>query len=640
MSGILVQNIYFPEKNVYKNYTLKGKLIDFSLIIWYFIPMGESVSEDILENENKPENNESYVDSSILLYDLKKYYRLIRKKLSKIKVKHSKKQKFRNIFYITTDYVPQNYILSLQKQYPNNAITALKLYDGMYSGETKVITKLEYYMQNKKYQASLVESRNKDNIHVYELSIDFLQEQKKSYNIYKLPYIAHYAKALRTAVGYFKPDIVHCENVPFFLGVEFEKQSKFKPNVFQTFHHYSMYNDIEPFWAAINFADKFVMKRLYNDKVIKKNLAALFNIKINKNYSKIDDCLDYLYKNYDKYREFIDINMNTNDNILFSRLNKRILELFPQILQGKSIQYNLCANSLLKSSYFAINSSQTQCPVSIKNISKKSCCLQRGLSINTKDCLKNNFNIFDFREKRQENKNYLFKEFSLNRIETKFTDLKLFNEEEVMITGFLDGFYKGILIFLPITVDMNEAAIQASVTAILKCFEQRKNIQVIINVPQNYTNSHLTSVVNFLENERSLYGKWLLIKGGLNISQFLASSDLVLFPTSEIIGIEDVLFNALHNGCIPVTAETGICGDILIDIFDDLNKGCGFKHGDTTITEDNFEKYYESVLLKAIQFNMQNPSGWNILIKNAMNFDSSWNFKLIEKYNEIYDKIS
>ena len=27
----------------------------------------------------------------------------------------------------------------------------------------------------------------------------------------------------------------------------------------------------------------------------------------------------------------------------------------------------------------------------------------------------------------------------------------------------------------------------------------------------------------------------------------------------------------------------------------------------------------------------------NLLIKNAMNYDSNWNFEIIEKYNELYE---
>ena len=30
---------------------------------------------------------------------------------------------------------------------------------------------------------------------------------------------------------------------------------------------------------------------------------------------------------------------------------------------------------------------------------------------------------------------------------------------------------------------------------------------------------------------------------------------------------------------------------------------------------------------------------WNLLIKNAMNYDARWSFEIIEKYNEIYEML-
>ena len=50
------------------------------------------------------------------------------------------------------------------------------------------------------------------------------------------------------------------------------------------------------------------------------------------------------------------------------------------------------------------------------------------------------------------------------------------------------------------------------------------------------------------------------------------------------------------------------------------------------------EEYYKTVL-KALNLYNQNPSGWNLIIKNCMNYNFGWDFNNIEKYNNIYEEI-
>ena len=77
------------------------------------------------------------------------------------------------------------------------------------------------------------------------------------------------------------------------------------------------------------------------------------------------------------------------------------------------------------------------------------------------------------------------------------------------------------------------------------------------------------------------------------------------------------------------------------DIFDDITYGCGFKTKEALFNnnETDVTEIYMNTLNKALNLYTKNPSSWNLLIKNAMSYDSSWNFGIIEKYNEIYENL-
>jgi glycogen synthase len=218
----------------------------------------------------------------------------------------------------------------------------------------------------------------------------------------------------------------------------------------------------------------------------------------------------------------------------------------------------------------------------------------------------------------------------------------LFDEESVNISGSLDYFYRGVLIFVPFSRYSTEEEIKTCALAVLKCFEQRKIIQVIFNTPKDFENNYFKNLMEYLNNEKVLRGKWLSVEGNINLMQFTSSSDIVLLPYGRTIGVENILYTSLRNGCVPVVLQSGTCGDIVADIYDDMNIGCGFKgtlkqfDGDEQLSDSDL---YTNTLLKALSFHLLNPSGWNRLVNNALEFDNSWNFELIEKYNNIYNNI-
>ena len=55
--------------------------------------------------------------------------------------------------------------------------------------------------------------------------------------------------------------------------------------------------------------------------------------------------------------------------------------------------------------------------------------------------------------------------------------------------------------------------------------------------------------------------------------------------------------------------------------------------------EDDNNEIFITPVLKALNLYQNNPSSWNLLIKNSMNHDSNWNFKILEKYDKIYKEL-
>ena len=95
----------------------------------------------------------------------------------------------------------------------------------------------------------------------------------------------------------------------------------------------------EAFWAVINLADKKAMKKICRDDVIKKCVARLFNLHNTKRFYQMKDCLKFIYKNYYKFRKYIDKGEDIDENIIFNRLNARIMQIFPQISYGETLYF-------------------------------------------------------------------------------------------------------------------------------------------------------------------------------------------------------------------------------------------------------------------------------------------------------------
>lgn len=624
-----------------------------------------------------------------LAYELKTYFRLFRKKFT-LFVRETIKKNFTNVVYLTLDcpdFTPKStredspleYITQLRNQYPQDNFAMLIPILGL-DKETKIGKKIqlninnktinlektsintEFFLQNRTVRACIYKfPKNNYNIQVfgiYSPAFSYCQNVSK---ISRIQFLSPFMKASRLMIKKLKregfaPDIVHCENVPFFLGGEFESKLPYNIKVLQVIKDFTQIDIAkqEAFWAVINIADKRAMKKICRDSIIKKCVAKLFNLHNEQRFYQMRDCLRFIYKNYYKFRKYIDKGEDIDENVIFNRLNARILQIFPQIAYEEELYFHTMIYSLKKCDFWTTISKTYYNDVfenpilsgkmfkQILKTKNKSGYLAYGKDMKCfsteSEKLYQPFSIDDFREMRSKNKTKLIKEFNSDRIKTNFVDSTLFKEENPIIIGDLDSFYDAPLFFVNATAEVFANGIDIVFNTILKLFELHKNIQVIFAIKDGLKSSFIKNWIEYLKKDRYLNGRWVFIDADINLSKFLAGSDMILIPRrANITSTEHYL--AMNYGCIPVVSRSGILNDTIADVFDDINLGCGFKTKTGLIVNEDVNEIYLTPVLKALNIYQNNPASWNLLIKNCLNANCNWTFKTLEKYHKIYEDL-
>lgn len=625
--------------------------------------------------------------NSDLVLEFKTLFRLLRKKFSS-KIREKLQKNFTNIIYLTLDCPtftpnstrddnPLEFVTAIKNQYPDNDIrllipiinvdeyfrTSKKLVlevDNKIKVLEKTNIKFEFYLQNKKQEATVYKfPKDISNIDVYGIYSPSFSRVKNISGLSRLQYLSPFIKSARIAIKKFVkedfvPDIVHCENIPFFLGGEFDNKFPYQIKVLQTIKDFTQIDVVkmEAFWAIINIADKRAMKKLCNDSLIKKYVASLFNLHNTKRFYQMKECLNFIYKNYYKFRKFIDKGDDIDENIIFNRLNARTLQLFPQIAYEEELYFHPMISTLKRANYW-ITASKSYYKEVIENpllsgkmyryierSKERSTYFSYGLDLN-KFPLENTrqiyqcFNIDNFRELRVKNKQLLLKEFSVDRIKTNFVDPTLFKGKDVKIVGNLDSFYDAPILFANPTTEIFAQGIDILFNTLLKLFELHKNIQIIICIKDGLKINFIKTWIDFLSQNKYLNGRWVFIDGEISLPKFLSASDMILLPRrANMTSVEHFL--AMHYGCVPIVSRNGILNDTVSDIFDDINLGCGFKTKKSLLSEEDSNELFLVPVIKALNLYQNNPSSWNLLVKNCMNKSSGWEFSILEKYNKIY----
>lgn len=630
----------------------------------------ETHSEELdnIFNQEPEHFDEIVFKQTDYIKDLKTVFRLIRKKYS-LFVRNRMQKNFLNIIYLTLDCPPYTknsnrisspleFIDEIRKQYPDDNISVLLPIINSETIPDKPLFKFEFFIQNATQEAFVYKlSKNKLNINVYGIYSESFSRTANPSEMSKLQNLAPFLKASRYAIKKLGVDIVHSENIPFFLGGEFENPKNYHIKVLQTIKDFTQIDMAkkELFWAAINLADKTSMKKICSDNVIKKLVAALFNLHNSHRFYQMKDCLSFIYKNYSKFRKYIDKGEDIDENIIFNKLNLRISQLFPNISQGETQYFNPYIYTLKRANWW-VTISKTYYNDILQNpkLSGKmfkiiektkdtSGYIEYGL--NTKNYPKEEtrtiyqtFNLENFRQERGENKTVLLKEFDIERIKTNFIDPTLFRDEEVKIHGFLDSSFDSPLLFANPNSDIYANGVDVLFNSILKLFEIHKSFRLIISIKNGMKNNYIKSWVEFLQSNKHLDGKWVFIDGEIILPKFLAASDMILIPTrTNPTSTKHLL--AMHYGCVPIVSRCGVLNDTIPDIFDDITNGCGFKTKESLLTEKDNTELFLTPLMKAMNVYQNNPASWNSLIKNCLNREIGWNFKMLEKYDRIYKEL-
>jgi len=633
-------------------------------------------------DENSAENRD-------LVKDTKTFARFLRRKIKSF-VREKTRQNFTNILYVTLDCppctinssrmdTPLEFITEMRKQYPYNDIRVLipiiglkenlrptkKIVIEKENGEyvlEKTSLHFNFFLQNKIQEVIIYRyPKNVFNVDVYGVYCEGFSGAESISEISGINKLALYMKAVRIAVRKFKklgfiPDIVHSENVPYYLGGEFEIQFPGGPKILQIVKDFTQIDMIKPetFWAGINLADEAGMSKICRDPKIKKCLARLFNLKETKRFTKMRECLEFIYSNYTNFRKYVSQGEDLEENFIFNRLNARMNELFPQISED-GLYYNQMAYTIKKADFWAVNSKTYYKEIfESPKITGKIASVLEEKKENSSYVL-SGFNLYEnkreegnsvyqsfsednFRVQRNKNKSVLLKEFGMDRIKTNFIDSTLFKSEPPIIKGYLDSFYEGPLLFYCSSNEIFANGIDILFNSVLKLFELHKNIRIIICIKDGQSNNFIKSWVEFLSENKYFNGRWVFIDGEINQSKFLAGTDMILVPR-RINMTTPEHFMAMYYGCVPIVARSGILNDTVIDIFDDITLGCGFKTKNSLLTEDDNPDIFLTPLMKALNLYQNNPSSWNLLIKNCMKHDSGWSFKILEKYNKIYQEL-
>ena len=650
----------------------------------------ETYSQDVEILYNRDENDDEELSPKHNLYhDVQVYYRLLKSKWHRF-VREKTNKHFTNIIYVTLDCLfntcnsvrndnPFEFIEEIRKQYPEYNIKILIPIIGVseYNTAKKISIKMnnktitlektsitfDFFLQNRIQNAAVYKfPQNNSNIEIYGILSPIYSGIKNIAEFSKLHYLAPFVKSARIAIKHFTkngfaPDIVHCEHLPYYLGAEFEPKSPAKVKVLQIIKDFTQIDmtKYEIFWTAINMADKTAMQKICRDVYIKKYVAQLFNLHNTKRFCQMRECLNFIYKNYSKFRKYIEQGEVIEENLIFNRLNNRITQLFPHIFQDNKIYYNPMTYSLKKADFWVVNSKSYYKEIYansqlsgkfyeyIKNTQYKSGYVSIGCNMKNFERDKTGkiyqgFNSENFRELRNKNKQTIIKEFSQDRIKTNFIDINLFKEENPNIIGYLDSFYEAPLFFANPELEIFSNGIDILFNTIMKLFELHKNFQIIIAIKDGLKSNYVKNCINFLQANKYFNGRWVFIDGKINPIKFYASSDIILIPRrTNSTNIEHLI--SMHYGCVPIAARCGMLNDNIPDIFDDIANGCGFKTKIGLITEEDNNELFITPVIKALNLYQNNPNSWNILIKNCLNTNFDWNFKMIEKYHKIYQKL-
>ena len=439
------------------------------------------------------------------------------------------------------------------------------------------------------------------------------------------------------------PDIIHTTDFPVFLK-DFKSEKLKKIKLIHIIHNAGMFYQVitDVFQASCCLRGKEEFRKIFKDKDFKK-LCHLI-------YKKYKKPVIPFFKNIEKECRFINdsyysIKADKNNQDVLEILNFALKDLFKDDEKDNPITFNpikKCLKEtngwitdsityyeeLYKDKFFSDGLYET-----ILNTKEKSHAILAGIDLERYNPYKSNNIAFKLEDNieafKQKNRQYLLDNFSIEKIKSNKIDSNLFSSKETAILGHLAPMENSILIFMSSRLDIYQKGIDIAFSAISALFG-KKNIQFIFSSPNALKEPIITNFTNSLLKDKDLEGRFIFLDSYIPFERYCAGSDLFLMPSRfEPCGFSQLI--AMRFGCLPVVLATGGLNDTITDDFN------GFKTAHSIFETNSYNEYTET-LSRAID-KIQNKNQRINYVKNALNYDCSWNFEKINSYDKVYDKV-
>ncbi|MBE7709103.1 MAG: glycogen synthase [Cyanobacteria bacterium SIG32] len=442
------------------------------------------------------------------------------------------------------------------------------------------------------------------------------------------------------------PDIIQTTDFPVFIKDSNNKKIN-DIKVVHIIHNAgpAYQNQVLPFLATMYLYDEVYLKELFKNKQFKA-ICNSFYKKYNKKifYNVLDSCRFVVenYRHLEKDSSNFDglnflngitlqyLHSGLEKNGMFNPIKKHLSQVDFWITDSPTYYKELQSNQMYSGELYP----------EIKMTENKSCAVLAGIdneryNPKTSAAIKYNFDVVSFEEVRKLNKEYLLENFSHEKIQNQTYDKKLFASSGSNVIGGLEKNMDSILIFMSSRLDIFQKGIDIAFYALQQVLKNT-NTQIIFSSPNSLKNEFVKGFVKYLESNDEYKGRFVFIDSYVPLETYCAGSDLFLMPSRfEPCGFSQLI--AMRFGCIPVVCSTGGLNDTITDYSLDSKNGTGFKT-QHSIFEINSPDEYLDTLIRAVEV-IKNKDSKNTIIRNAMEYDSSWNSDKIRQYADVYEKI-
>ena len=397
-----------------------------------------------------------------------------------------------------------------------------------------------------------------------------------------------------------------------------------------TFHNagYSYQGAVEPLRAVVNNFSNRDISRVILDNRIQEELEKLG---VEKSLKGIRSLLDEKEKNPEKFSE-------PNINKSINKINRRITKVCDDKPWDKYGNYNPSRQAIKEADLLTTVSkgfmeemmnSDKIAPVISSDLKKnehKTVGIVNGLDPAgynpTK--VKFPFDADNFVEEKIKNKVDLQKTLSREALGTA---------QNSKIEGYLDENPNAMLGLLGSRYDTGQKGIDILMKSAEK-FLEGKDAQLVISCTGCPKDSELLR--NFRENVIKKHpGKAVLIQDRIDMPQYIAAADVFFVPSRwEPCGLTQL--QAMRMGALPIVSNTGGLKDTVTSLEQNPEKATGFKTKDNLFFMDKPEDELARVVGEAYKTFKSDKNTWNKMIKNALNYDSSWNKAVGSYYSNVY----